>query len=64
LAYSLPPSEPQAEHCAGAVRTHALEVACARRGVPARFGRGFDERFEPRIRAWFATTLSRVRSLR
>ncbi|HET7426027.1 MAG TPA: hypothetical protein VFJ50_03250 [Gemmatimonadales bacterium] len=33
----------QAEHCASAVRDHALDLACARRGLSARFGRRRDD---------------------
>ena len=33
----------QAEHSINAVRDNALSIACARRGLPARFGRGFDD---------------------
>jgi hypothetical protein len=33
----------QAEHSINAVRDNALAIACARRGLPARFGRGFDD---------------------
>jgi hypothetical protein len=33
----------QAEHAVNAVRDNALSIACARRGLPARFGRGFDD---------------------
>jgi len=33
----------QAEHAVNAVRENALSIACARRGLPARFGRGFDD---------------------
>lgn len=33
----------QAEHCASAVRDHALQLACLRRGLPTRFGRGIDD---------------------
>jgi hypothetical protein len=33
----------QAEHYISAVRDHALTLACLGRGMPARFGRGFDD---------------------
>jgi hypothetical protein len=33
----------QAEHSISAVRDHALMLACLRRDLPARFGRGFDD---------------------
>jgi hypothetical protein len=33
----------QAEHWIGEVRNHALSLACRRRGLPARFARGFDD---------------------
>jgi predicted nucleotidyltransferase len=33
----------QAEHSINAVRDNALALACHRRGLPARFGRGFDD---------------------
>lgn len=33
----------QAEHSIHAVRDNALAIACARRGLPTRFGRGFDD---------------------
>jgi hypothetical protein len=33
----------QAEHSINAVRDNALSLACHRRGLPARFGRGFDD---------------------
>lgn len=32
-----------AEYWVGAVRDYALSLACARRGLPARYGRGFDD---------------------
>jgi hypothetical protein len=33
----------QAELCISAVRDHALALACRRRGLATRFGRGFDD---------------------
>jgi hypothetical protein len=33
----------QAEHWIGEVRDHALDLACRRRGLPARFARGYDD---------------------
>jgi len=33
----------QAAHWIGELRTHTLELACLRLGVPARYGRGLDE---------------------
>jgi hypothetical protein len=33
----------QAEHCVSAIRDNALALACRRRDLPARFGRGFDD---------------------
>jgi predicted nucleotidyltransferase len=33
----------QAEHAISAVRDHALALACLRHGLPARFGRGYDD---------------------
>jgi hypothetical protein len=33
----------QAEHSISALRDHALMLACLRRDLPARFGRGFDD---------------------
>jgi hypothetical protein len=33
----------QAEHCISAIRDNALALACLRRDLPARFGRGFDD---------------------
>jgi len=33
----------QAEHAINAVRENALAIACARSGLPARFGRGLDD---------------------
>jgi hypothetical protein len=33
----------QAELCISALRDHALALACRRRGLPTRFGRGFDD---------------------
>jgi hypothetical protein len=33
----------QAEHCVGAVRDHALSLACLREGVPAVQARGYDD---------------------
>lgn len=33
----------QAEHAINAIRDNTLSIACARRGLPARFGRGFDD---------------------
>lgn len=33
----------QAEHCVGAVRDHALSLACLRRGLPAVQARGYDD---------------------
>jgi hypothetical protein len=49
----------QAEHCASAVRNHALDLACARRGLPARFGRGIDD-LPPDILRSFDGTLVRT----
>jgi hypothetical protein len=49
----------QAEHCASAVRDHALDLACARRGLPARFGRGFDD-LPPDVLRSFDGTLVRT----
>ena len=50
----------QAEHAVSAVRDHALNLACLRRGLPAAYGRGFDE-LPPDLLDRFADTL--VRSL-
>jgi predicted nucleotidyltransferase len=50
----------QAEYAISAVRDHALELACSRRGLPTRFGRGFDS-LPPEVLASFDGTL--VRSL-
>jgi hypothetical protein len=33
----------QAEYWIGELRDHALALACRRRGLPARYGRGFDD---------------------
>jgi hypothetical protein len=33
----------QAEHCISAIRNNALTLACARRNLPTRFGRGYDD---------------------
>jgi hypothetical protein len=33
----------QAEHCISAIRDNALALACRRRDLPARFGRGYDD---------------------
>jgi len=33
----------QAEYCVSAIRDNALALACRRRGLPARFGRGYDD---------------------
>src|SRR6266487_653664 len=33
----------QAEYWISAVRDYALSLACRRRGLPARYGRGFDD---------------------
>jgi hypothetical protein len=33
----------QAEHCISAIRDNALALACRRRNLPARFGRGYDD---------------------
>lgn len=33
----------QAEHAVSALRDNALALACLRRGLPARFGRGYDD---------------------
>jgi len=49
----------QAEHCASAVRDHALDLACVRRGLPARFGRGFDD-LPPDVLRSFDGTLART----
>jgi predicted nucleotidyltransferase len=49
----------QAEHCASAVRDHALDLACTRRGLPARFGRGFDD-LPPDVLRSFDGTLVRT----
>lgn len=50
----------QAEHYINAVRDHALALACRSRGLPARFGRGFDD-LPPDVLAAFESPL--VRSL-
>jgi predicted nucleotidyltransferase len=50
----------QAEYSISAVRDHALELACCRRGLPMRFGRGFDA-LPPEVLGSFDGTL--VRSL-
>jgi predicted nucleotidyltransferase len=49
----------QAEHCTSAVRDHALDLACARRGLPARFGRGYDN-LPPDVLRSFDGTLVRT----
>jgi hypothetical protein len=33
----------EAEHCISAIRDNALSLACRRRDLPARFGRGYDD---------------------
>jgi hypothetical protein len=33
----------QAQHCISAIRDNALAIACVRRNLPARFGRGYDD---------------------
>lgn len=50
----------QAEHCISALRDHGLMLACVHRGLPARFGRGFDD-LPPEVLEGFDGTL--VRSL-
>ena len=50
----------QAEYWVSAVRDYALSLACRRRGLPARYGRGFDDLPED-VRAAFDDAL--VRSL-
>jgi hypothetical protein len=49
-----------AEYWISALRDYALSLACARRGLPARFGRGFDD-LPPDLLAAFAGAI--VRSL-
>jgi len=50
----------QAEYCVGALRDHALDLACRRRDLPVGFGRGFDA-LPPQVLAAFDDAL--VRSL-
>jgi hypothetical protein len=50
----------QAEHCASAVRDHALDLACAQRGLPARFGRGFDDLPSDVLRTFDGTLVQRL----
>jgi hypothetical protein len=45
----------QAEHYVGAVRDHALSLACLRRGLPAVQARGYDQ-LPPEILADFDRT--------
>jgi hypothetical protein len=45
----------QAEHYVGAVRDHALALACLREGVPAVQARGYDDLSAETV-AWFADT--------
>jgi len=45
----------QAEHYVGAVRDHALSLACLREGLPAVQARGYDD-LPPEIRTRFAHT--------
>jgi hypothetical protein len=50
----------QAEYWIGEARAHALSLACRRRGLPARYARGFDD-LPPEVLAPFEEAL--VRSL-
>jgi len=57
----------QAEYWVSGVRDYALSLACLRRGLPARYGRGFDDLpFEVRnvFRDAFPTSLERDELLR
>jgi hypothetical protein len=46
----------QAQYWIDSLREHALSLACRRRGLPARYGRGFDD-LPAEVRALFNTTL-------
>jgi hypothetical protein len=46
----------QAEYCISAVRDHALTLACLERGLPTRYGRGFDD-LPAEVRAAFDDAL-------
>jgi hypothetical protein len=50
----------EAEHCINAMRENALTLACRRRDLPTRFGRGYDD-LPPEVLASFET--ARVSSL-